>query len=471
MLTGTRHRQNQLDRLGFQGRRPLALLVVMALAAVGVPTIAHGQTLDWYPSASGGLSDGSGLWDAGTLDWFNIGSSQSTGWINGADAVIGGGSQLTSSPIITLDTAGPMVANSITFNAVGAGSSVGYTITDGSGTGANTLGVGGSNAMTITDNAAGVTTAINAPIVSNGSNPFTLNILGTGNLSLGKAIGVTTGANTGAGTLRIGSAPGTGYSGTVTLGAANNLSGITVNSGTVSTASAASLGSGTVTLAGGTLSFLIPGVQNGNPIAMHVAAAANTTNAHNTMTASMSAAGVVSVAAGNWNNLQVARGGTPEQGYPGNGTITANNQQSTLPFTLKDSSGTNTAAQVVNWWGSNTFAVTGSATNGTHQMFSSGFNANGSTASFGSNQSSFTLDHIPYANYNVYLYLWNNSAGAIGQAVLETGSGIRAQPSATSSPTGLGLAGMVAPTLDSAVTSYSTLYRVNERGRSCLQRR
>ena len=270
MLTRNYDR-NQRWTLGrSRSRRALAMILPLALAGLLIPAVSRAQTLDWDPLGSGTLSDNSGSWDATSFDWFNTGSSSATGWINGADAVIGAGSVFTtgSAPIITLDTAGPMVANSITFNAVGAGSTAGYTIADGSGTGANTLGINTGNTMTITDNAAGVTTAINAPVVSNGANPFTMNILGTGNLNLGGSIGVSSGGNNGAGTLRVGSSPGTGYSGTLSLNAANNLSGITVNSGTLAVNNTtAALGSGTVTLSGGTLSSRLAR----SPIAINVA--------------------------------------------------------------------------------------------------------------------------------------------------------------------------------------------------------
>ena len=86
------------------------------------------------------------------------------------------------------------------------------------------------------------------------------------------------------------------------------------------------------------------------------------------------------------------------------------------------------------WWGSNTFNVGSSATNGTQQMFPVDSTPTVPT-SFGNNQSSFTLDHIPSAIYNVYLYYFNNSAGAMGQAVLETGSSITAEPPASNAPT------------------------------------
>ncbi|HKD36695.1 MAG TPA: hypothetical protein VKB78_07835, partial [Pirellulales bacterium] len=333
------------SRAAWRRASPVGALLLAAIFLI--PTLVRGQTLTWDPFNSGPTgSDNSGVWDFTVINWYNSGTLSDTPWVNGADAVIGAGGVVSAGTQITLDAGSPVVLNSLTFNALDPSSTSGYTIVDSSGTGSSPLGVGASNSLAITNNAAGVTTTINANIVSNGSNPFMMNILGTGALNISGSIGVTSGTNTGAGTLRVGSSPGTGYSGTLTLGAANNLSAITVNSGTVAASNAASLGSGPLTLSGGTMSFSIPGIQSGNPIVMHVAAAANTTTAHNTMTASMSAAGVVSVAAGNWNNLQIARGTTPEKGYPGNASITATNQQSTLPLTLKDSTGTATAAQV-----------------------------------------------------------------------------------------------------------------------------
>ena len=55
------------------------------------------------------------------------------------------------------------------------------------------------------------------------------------------------------------------------------------------------------------------------------------------MTASMSATGVVSVPAGNWNNLQVGRGAAgPIQGF---GSSRNGPGNTTLPFTVVNSAG------------------------------------------------------------------------------------------------------------------------------------
>ncbi len=432
-------------------RRTAVLIPFIVAALFVIPSIGRGQTFTWDPLASGSSgSDGAGFWDFTAPYWYNGSAASDTGWVNGADAVIGAGGALSTSPAITLDAGSPVVLNSLTFNALDPSSTTGYTLVDSSGTGASPLGIGASNSLSITNNAVGVTTTINANIVSNGANPFTLNILGGGNLAMSNAIGVSSGANNAAGTLRVGSSPGTGYTGTLTLSAANNLSSVTINSGTVS-AIPASLGSGPVTLAGGTLSI---GVDPNGSIAMNVATS-QTSGTFNTMNSSMSAAGVVPVSAGNWNNLKINRGTTPQKGAPGNGAAGG----STLPFTLNNGAGVATTAQVVNWWGSNTFNVGNSTTNGTQQMFSSGLNANGNnTNSFGSNQSSFTLSGIPYPSYNVFLYYFNNTANSLGQAVLETGSSITAQPPRTNSPTGIGIAKMVTPTFANPNTSYPTYF-------------
>ena len=424
-----------------------------------LPAAARAQTLTWDPNSTGSASgsDNSGSWDTTTSDWFNGGTLADTAWLNGADAVIGAGTTLTTgsfAPVITIDEPVGVQVNSITFNAVGAGSTTGYTIADSSGTGANSLLVGGSNAMTINNNAVGVTTTINANILSNGVNPFALNVLGGGNLAIGGSIGVNSGANNAAGTLRVGNTgSSTGYTGTLTLSGINRLSAVTINSGTVS-AIPASLGSGPVTLAGGTLSI---GVDPATSIAMHVATSQTGSSTvafvYNTMTPSMSAAGVVPVAAGNWNNLLISRGSTPQKTAPGNSANTSSNHQSALPFALNGASGAATTAQVVDWWGSNTFST--SATNpnfasGTQQMFSSGLNAN--SAAVGDNQTSFTLSGIPYSSYNLYVYYGNNAAGAIGNAFLQTGSGTVTLPTRGAAPTGAQPGTYVAPTFQTATT-------------------
>ena len=115
---------------------------IVPLVGDGDPFASRGgaaQTLTWDPNSTGSASgsDNSGNWDTTTADWFNGDTQADTGWFNGADAIIGAGSTLTTggfAPVLTIDEPIGVVVNSITFNAVGAGSTTGYTIADSSGT-------------------------------------------------------------------------------------------------------------------------------------------------------------------------------------------------------------------------------------------------------------------------------------------------------------------------------------------------
>lgn len=205
-------------------------------------TVARGQTLRFDPLKHGTGSDDPSqtyLWDttAGNTIWSN-GSTDGL-WVNGDIASIGSGTaNITTSPVISIDQAGGITVGGITFNALGAGSTVGYTINDGSGTGANPIVV--NSGSVITDNAVGVTT-INANLTNAAA--FNLGVAGSGNLTLGGNVGLIGG---GAAALTVANT----FSGTLTLGGLNNnISATTINGGRIIAAAGGSLGGGGISFA------------------------------------------------------------------------------------------------------------------------------------------------------------------------------------------------------------------------------
>ena len=195
----------------------------------------------WNPAGTGTGSDGNGNWDTtpGNNVWYDGVSTTST-WVNNDLASIGfGTTDLTTSPIITLDAVGGVTVSGITFNALGAGSTVGYTINDGSGTGADPLVV--DSGSTITDNNTFGTTTINANLTNGAA--FNLTFAGTGNMTIGGNVGVVGG---GAAAMTVGNTNNASpqyFSGILTLNSAtnNNLSALTINSGTTVLNTTASL--------------------------------------------------------------------------------------------------------------------------------------------------------------------------------------------------------------------------------------
>jgi fibronectin-binding autotransporter adhesin len=227
-----------------------AILFCLAIFASVRP--CRGQTLTWDPLKNTVGSDSSGNWDttAGNNVWSSGGADGI--WVNGDVASIGDAtSNVTTSPLITIDAAGGVTVGGITFNALGAGSTVGYTINDGSGTGADPLVV--NSGSVITDNNTRGVTTINANLANSAA--FGMTIAGSGNLTIGGDIGVV---NSGAAALTIGNTSNVSpqfFSGTLSINSAapNNVSATTINSGTVVAGNTTAFGAGTVTINGGSL--------------------------------------------------------------------------------------------------------------------------------------------------------------------------------------------------------------------------
>ncbi len=280
-----------------------------------------------------------------------------------------------ATPPLTITGAGP------TGSPTGALNSV-----SGANTVANSITLSGSASIGSSSAAAGDGLTLSGPI-GIGSNTLTF-IVAAGNTSVKSAISGTGGSVAYSGT------------GTLQLSGSNSFSnGLTVNSGTVITGSTG-LGSGTATMNGGTLGFTSGG------IGMHVATNGGA-GVFNTITAGFSA-GFIPIS--NWNNLLINHGTAPiSSGAAGD---------SPLPFVLNDSNGLVTTANVSAWVGGNGFGNTPNGTTGDQQLFSSGLNAQIAN----NNPSTFTISNIPYPTYSVYVYYWNNTAGAIGSEQIASGA-------------------------------------------------
>ena len=121
----------------------LAVLAVGLLAGSGA--LAAPYTFDAAATGTAAFQDGSGTWDTVTPTWWT-GSAPDVPWINGNDAVFGGGVSGTAGSVTV---SGAISANSLTFNTPFAGS---Y----------NLNGTGGSLAIAangfIADNSSGSST-------------------------------------------------------------------------------------------------------------------------------------------------------------------------------------------------------------------------------------------------------------------------------------------------------------------------
>ena len=179
-------------------------------------------------------------------------------------------------------------------------------------------------------------------------------------------------------------------------------------------ASNTALGSGTVYLQGGNLDFV-----QGNGIGVNVASdgASPLTNpppANFIVNSVTSSQAVGALPIYNWNNLTVVHNansadnvGSPAP--PGGNTPAGS---SVAPLALTDSTGSSSLASVTSWSGSAGYSVA-PASNGTAQMLSSWL------VDSSSQNAAITLSNIPYSNYSVYVYFYNNNP-AYGQASIST---------------------------------------------------
>lgn len=394
---------------------PSIASLAIALALLATPTVLRAQdSLIWNPSGTGTGSDGSGTWDTTSTNWYDQTASSETSWPTVApyaNATIGDGGVMNgSTDQITI--AAPINVGNITFGAMGTGS-VDYNLVDPTG-GSNNLILNNAN-TTITSNTSSNITEVSANIVA--PSAFTLNVLGKGSMSFGGSIGMSSGSDTGAGALVVGTTgSSTAYTGSLFLLANNNFSSATINSGTVFLTNSGSLGSGPVTMAGGTLSIFQGsiGVNMASSGTNPSTDPPNGSPALNTMSSSLSA-GIYSVA--QWNNLLIYRNSKASSPTSSAGSTMIGNVNGVAPAgfntppgstitplgTLTDNSGLLTTAQVTGWQGNNGFSVTGSGTNGNEQMVSSGLNTTASDPGI------VTISDIPYASYSVYVYVFNNN--------------------------------------------------------------
>ncbi len=395
------------------------LVLAAAFASIAISgSIASAQdTVQWDPLNHGmSGSDGLGIWNTSSNSWFDPSIPGDTTWAAGDNAVIGNSADTVTTAadpqnpatlpstagLITMGTGGVTVGN-ITLNPLAGGN---YSIEDTSAGGTNPLILNNVNSnvanptTTISSNTASGLTNIDTSLAA--ASDFTLNIAGTGNLAFGGSIGIPStrtlhAANPGAGTLNVGSAPGTGYTGVLTLSNTNNLTGTTIYDGVVNITNNGALGSGAVNLAGGELQ-IIQGA-----IAEHIASSA-TAGTFFSMS-STNSAGVYAVS--NWTNVDINHRGTA-----GFSSASLGGGDSDLPDLLGDNTGgALTTASVTSWAGGNGAGQTqAGATNGLGQLFSSGLNAQTTTT----HPSMMTISNIPYANYNVYVYFWSGNANGAG---------------------------------------------------------
>ncbi len=97
---------------------------------------------------------------------------------------------------------------------------------------------------------------------------------------------------------------------------------------------------------------------------------------------------------------------------------------STTPFSLNDSTGSTTTAQVTAWQANNTFSVYGAPQTNANAQLVNGFigainNTSASTPTF---PATLSVGTVPYSGYNVYVYFNNNNSGQNTEITLTSGN-------------------------------------------------
>ncbi len=297
-------------------RVPVALMLLAAslvlVSSLAAPAVAQ-DALIWDPSSSNaGGTDGAGTWNNATpARWFDTTLSSVSTWPGSGtygNATIGSGGTITGTTD-QITVGAPIQLGNLTFGTMSA-TSIDYNVVDTS-FGSNPLILNNVNSsaipvttLTSNTNVASHTTDLDVNMVA--PSPFTLNVLGTGNIGVGGSIGVSTGVNNAAGSLRVGTTgSSTGYTGALFLSGNNNISSTVINSGTTIVTNSGSLGSGPVTLAGGTLQIFQ------GAIGLNIAGDA-TAGSFNQMTigAGTTIGSGGAYATAQWNNFVVNRSNT-----------------------------------------------------------------------------------------------------------------------------------------------------------------
>jgi len=213
--------------------RPTAFCI--ALMLLFFANAVSATTLTWDPVGPPGvITDGPGVWDTTSLNWTADNGNTRTAWVNGDDAVIGGGTA-GSAGTITIGSGGVQV-QSITCNPPNGGGS--YTITGG------TLTLSGNSVNTNSQNLA-VSSVI--------SGSAGLAKTGTGMLTLGGANTYTGTTTISGGTLQVGTGGTSGNLGSSAVTDNANLvfnrsDAITIGNAIGGTGNVVQNGTGTTTL-------------------------------------------------------------------------------------------------------------------------------------------------------------------------------------------------------------------------------
>ncbi len=236
------------------------LLATISLLPLGASAATYTWDSDGDPS--NGVTDGSGVWDTSTPNWFNAGTD--IAWPNMGDVAAFGGTGSTGG---TVTLSGSLSAGEILFNGTNCGS---YLL---SGTASPTLALGtggiqvasGAGAETLDSNLAialatsqgwnnssANTLTVNSNISA--ASAATLTISGSGNIVFG---GVLSDGGT-----QLGLTISSGTAGTVALSGANTYSGATsIAGGTlrVTNTTGSATGSGSLLVSGSLMGSTAPG--------------------------------------------------------------------------------------------------------------------------------------------------------------------------------------------------------------------
>ncbi len=164
------------------------------------------------------------------------------------------------------------------------------------------------------------------------------------------------------------------------------------------------------------------------PIGIHIAADGNltvgsTTGEQPELLGTSAVAGAVPIS--NWNDFVITRFKDGDDKSSTNLPTPQSISTSPTPFTLNDSSGSATTAQVTAWSGNDTFSVYGTSetsANPNAQLVNGLLGAVNDVA-FGTVPAVATVSSVPFsAGYNVYVYFNNNVTNELGQVGLASGT-------------------------------------------------
>jgi autotransporter-associated beta strand protein len=249
---------------------------------------------------------------------------------------------------------------------------------------------------------------LSGPIATNG---HTLTFSGAGTTTVGGAIA--------------GGALAVSGAGTVTLASASSLTGpVQINGGTLKITNGSALGAAAITLGGGKLSLAAPAM-----IGVNIAADAGTVGSSSgeqpEQMGAAAIAGVGPVAMSKWNDFIITRFANGGDNSNLNPPAAQSVPTSPTPFTLNESTGRATTAQVIGWSGNNSYSVYGASqasANPNAQLINGilcGVNSN----AFPNHPATLSIGNIPYTTgYSVYVYFNNNNAGQGAQISLQSGN-------------------------------------------------